>query len=185
LDIPPHSREPPAAARDMLHAVRPLHVHLCIIAAVLLAGCPKLDPDSASMAVGAGAMAGSGPSNGSKNCSPLDGVYRFSYTRRSGTCDDQPEELVQFHNGASAPSASQSCQADREAMTSPCTLARDSMCSVSDPLTGTFLGTTHVTGMLTEVSDNTSVTGSFNVTVSDTSGASCQGVYDVTAVRVR
>jgi hypothetical protein len=70
-------------------------------------------------------------------------------------------------------------------MSSSCTLNRDSMCSVSDPLTGELLGTMHVTGTLTEVVDNTTVKGSFSVTVNDTTGASCQAVYDVTAVRTR
>lgn len=170
----------------MLQAVRPTYVHLCAFAAALLTGCPNLDPNAASMAVNAGA-AGSGASSSaaSANCSPLDGLYRFTYVKRGGNCDDQPEELVQFNAGSSAPSASQSCQGGGEEMATACTLQRDSMCSVSDPLTGSFLGTVNVTGTLTEVNDNTTVKGSFNVTTNDTTGASCQGVYDVTAVKVR
>jgi hypothetical protein len=140
-----------------------------------LSACPaQLDDGSPTATAGTAARA---------QCSPLDGVYQFSYSLRSGNCGPQPDELLQFANGRSKPSPSVSCQAGGEAMVTVCDLQRDSMCAVSDPISGALIGHVHVTGMLTESPDYTRVTGSLDVAILDTSGSSCQGTYDVVGTR--
>jgi hypothetical protein len=121
----------------------------------------------------------------SANCSPLDGVYRLTYRELSGNCGAQPEELIEFDEGKSVPSASQRCQPGGESMATPCKLERDSRCTVSDPLTGSLLGTVDVTGTLNEVEDNSAIEGVFEVVLTETSGASCMSSYDVQGERVR
>lgn len=143
------------------------------VLAVALAACPGQNTGDA------------GPSGGSSECSPLDGVYQFTYTLRSGTCGAQPDEFVQFNDGVSVPSTSQNCQPGGEQMTTSCELQRQSMCTVSDPISGVLLGTTHISGALTEASDNSGAQGSFDVTITPPSGTSCQSTYAVTATRVQ
>jgi hypothetical protein len=134
----------------------------------LLAGCPKLT---------AGDNTGSAGSSGS-NCSPLDGVYKLTYTKASGDCPSQPDELVSFNAGESVMSPAQRCTG-AESMSTPCTLKRDTTCNISDPLTGSLLGVAQVSGSLNEVGDNTTIEGSLDVILNDTSGMSCMGTFTV------
>lgn len=150
---------------------------LLTTACLSLSACPAtVDDGSPTATAGTAARA---------QCSPLDGVYQFSYALRSGNCGPQPDELLQFVNGSSKPQPSQSCQGGGEAMVTICDLQRDSMCAVSDPVTGSLLGHVHVSGTLTETPDNTRVTGSFDVSIVDTRGSSCEGTYDVVGVKTR
>lgn len=117
------------------------------------------------------------------SCSPLDGLYQFSYTQRSGTCGAQPSEVLRFVNGASMPSGTQNCQSGGEVMVSPCELERNSSCQVSDAISGGLLGTSHIAGTLSETPDYTKVEGTFDVTLVDNTGASCESTYDVIGTR--
>jgi hypothetical protein len=150
------------------------------LACLSFAACPKIDDGSFS-----DMNMNSAGSSGGGACSPLDGIYHFSYSLRSGTCGPQPDELLEFRNGRSFISPSLNCQPGGEAMTGACTLERDSMCAVSDPATGLLLGHVHVSGVLTEVNDNTRVQGTLAVASIDTNGASCDGSYDAVGVKTR
>jgi hypothetical protein len=166
----------PAAFEDLY--MRDVRTYLIGLAACLaLAACPNVDAGDGTQPGSAGAS--------SATCSALNGIYRFTYQLHSGTCGAQPEELLQFNNGKSVPSATLNCQAGGEAMTTACTYAFDRTCAASDPLTGALLGNTHVTGTLSELSDNSEVQGSLDFVLSDTSGQSCEGTYDVTAIRAQ
>jgi hypothetical protein len=145
--------------------------------ALSLTGCPSLDATG-----GDGAAAGS-VSSGS--CSPLDGVYRISYTQRVGTCGAQPDESLEYRNGVAVPSGGSNCQAGGEAMTSPCQLRRSSRCAVSDPTTGSFLGYAQVSGTLTETDGNKRLEGELDISVSDTNGGNCESTYQVVFSKVR
>ena len=94
-------------------------------------------------------------------------------------------QLLQFVNGRSIQSPTLNCQAGGEVMISACQLQRDSMCAVSDPVTGSLIGHVHVSGVLMEVPDNTRVQGRLDVAVTDTTGTSCQGSYDAVGVKTR
>jgi hypothetical protein len=144
-----------------------------------LPGCPSVDTETGDAgSSGAAGAAGSA-------CRPLDGVYRFSYTLRSGNCGAQQDELLQFVNGRSMPAPTQSCQSGGESMVTACELRRDSQCTVSDAITGELLGAAHVTGVLSETSDNSSVKGRFDVRITDVTGGTCASTYDVIGTRVR
>jgi hypothetical protein len=144
---------------------------------VLLAGCPKLT-------IGDGTSGGDSSSAESANCSPLDGLYRFQYRKLAGTCDDLPEELLQFTQGRLATAATHTCQAGGAAMVSPCDFQLDRGCTVSDALSGSLLGMSRVTGVLSELVDNTSLEGTIDFTLTDTTGATCKSTFDVTGTRV-
>lgn len=116
-------------------------------------------------------------------CSPLDGTYTFTYTERSGNCGPQPSEVVVFVNGMSRTNPTASCQSGGEVMSSACDLDRDRTCAVSDPVTGSLLGHTRVSGTLSEVNDNTRVEGTLDAAIVDTRGRTCQSTYDVVGVR--
>jgi hypothetical protein len=158
---------------------------ICLVIGLTLPACPKVDDgsDASTSSSGSPPSGAGSAASGDRQCSPLDGVYSFSYVGRTGNCGSQTPELLEFRNGRSVPTGALSCQAGGEAMTDACSFTRDSTCTVSDPVTGVLLGTTRVTGTLTEVTDNTRIEGSFQVTIVDTSGRSCQGSYDVVGVR--
>jgi hypothetical protein len=158
--------------RNSTIQIGPMLVFTAVCAA--LAGCPGQDSSDGGTSSGSAA---------SGSCSPLDGVYQFSYTQRSGTCGAQPDELLQFVNGQSVSSATQNCQSGGESMISACELERNSTCQVSDAISGGLLGTTQVTGVLSEAPDYTKVEGTFDVTLLDTTGASCESTYDVIGTR--
>jgi hypothetical protein len=165
--------------------MRPIGKNAGLFAAcVALAGCPtpSLDAGDGSPSGSAGGAAVSAAGTGSiASCSPLDGVYRFTYTERSGTCGPQPSELLQFNQGRSMPSFALSCQSAGEAMSTPCQLEYDRTCAVSDPVSGVLVGNSHVTGVLSEPSDNTQARGTLDISQSSTSGQSCESTYDVIA----
>ena len=142
-----------------------------------LAGCPTLDTTG-----GQGSAAGSGSSGA---CSPLDGVYRVSYTQSVGTCGPQPDESIEYHSGVAVPSGGSSCQAGGEAMTSLCQLRRSSRCALSDPSHGGLLGYVQASGTLTETDGNRRLEGSLDISISDTSGGSCESTYQVVFSKVR
>jgi hypothetical protein len=150
---------------------------LCCTLALALAGCPTLDTTG-----GEGSAAGS-VSSGS--CSPLDGVYRVTYTHSAGTCGPQPDESIEYHAGVAVPSGSASCQAGGESMTSPCQLRRNSRCALSDPLSGSLLGYAQVSGTLTETNGNKRLEGSLDVSIADTNGGSCESTYQVVFNKLR
>lgn len=145
---------------------------------VALAGCPKVT-------IGDDSSGSGDSSHQSASCSPLDGIYRFQYRKLSGSCDDLPDERLQFTQGRLATSGTHNCQAGGDAMVSPCDYQLDRACSVSDALSGGLLGMTRVTGVLSEAVDNTSLEGTIDFTLTDTTGATCMGTFDVTGTRTR
>jgi hypothetical protein len=152
-------------------------------ACIALAGCPapSLDAGDDSQSGSAGGAVSAAGTGSSVTCSALDGVYRFTYTERSGTCGAQPEELLQFSQGRSMPSFALSCQSAGETMSTPCQLEYDRTCAISDPVSGLLQGSSHVTGVLSEAYDNTQARGTLDIMQSNTSGQSCESTYDVTA----
>ena len=144
---------------------------LALICAAI-AGCPKTPADDEG-----------GSAAGPTNCSPLDGTYTFTYTQRSGNCGAQPSEVLVFVNGVSRTNPAATCQSGGEVMSSACDLVRDRTCAVSDPVTGSLLGHTRVSGTLSEVNDNTRVEGTLDASIVDTTGRTCQSTYDVVGVR--
>jgi len=146
---------------------------------VALSGCPaELQTGDSSSGSGASNRQGAA-------CRPLDGIYRFQYRKRTGTCDELPEELLEFRQGRLATSETHNCQAGGAAMVSSCDFQLNRSCSVSDAWSGGLLGMTRVIGTLSETVDNTSVEGTLDFTLVETTGASCMSTFDVTGTRVR
>jgi len=147
--------------------------------AVVLCACPKVTIGDGSSAADDGQ--GGAPSGA---CSPLSGVYRFSYELRSGSCGELPDEVLEFVQGRLQSTATHSCQAGGVVMIRPCDLQLDRRCSVSDPLTGALLGSTRVKGVLSEPRDNTRAQGTIELVITDTSGGTCSAQYAVEATRI-
>jgi hypothetical protein len=158
-------------------------VRLLICSLCVLSGCPELDTTGGT-GVSNSSAAGSGSSSAS-NCLPLHGLYRASYAEVSGTCGPQSEELLEYNNGVQAMSGTSNCQAGGSVMVSPCELRRNSSCALSEGTTGSLLGQARVVGSLMETDSNRRLEGDLEITLTDTSGATCKSTYDVIVVRVR
>jgi hypothetical protein len=151
------------------------------LSCTLLAACPTLDAGD-----GSGSAAGSGSSShGNSACSPLDGIYRVSYSQSSGSCGPQSDELIEYRNGVAVATGASSCQAGGEVMTSPCELRRSSTCALSDGLSGALLGYATVSGTLSETQGNERLEGSLDVTLTDNTGSSCDSTYHVVVAKTR
>jgi hypothetical protein len=146
----------------------------------MLAGCPKLtigdSGDSTDMG-SAGAPAGA-------NCALLNGTFRFSYVERSGTCGEQPVEVLDIVDGSLQAGPVATCQDGSNAAGNVCAITLDRACKLTDGSTGALLGASGSKGTLTVTSDGR-FQGSITILVQDTASNNCQSTYDVTAVQTR
>lgn len=158
----------------------------CVVL-LLSSGCPDFDamgPGGATIGA-AGSSSSSSSSVNSSSCIPLDGLYRVTYVEVTGNCGPQSEEAVQYSNGELVPNGTTSCQAGGSAMVSLCEMRRDSLCALSEGTTGTLIANARVTGTLTETDSNRRLEGNLDVTLVDTTGATCESTYHATAVKTR
>jgi hypothetical protein len=115
-------------------------------------------------------------------CTPLAGVYRVSYSKRTGDCADLPEQLAQFADRTNASALSPSCISAVETSVDGCDRQEDGICPVNDD-TGTSIGQARLATMLSS-SDDTHLEGTASISLTTFDGTGCTATYAVSGVKI-
>lgn len=115
-------------------------------------------------------------------CQPLSGVYRVSYAKQSGDCDDLPEQLARFTDRSNSSALSPNCIGSITTSEDACDREEDATCPVNDDH-GMSVGQARLTTTFTQASD-TQLEGTATIELITFSGTGCAATYAVSGTKI-
>ena len=115
-------------------------------------------------------------------CTPLAGVYRVVYAKRTGDCADLPEQLAHFDDRASSSALSDDCQATVTTSEDDCDREEDAVCPVLTA-EGASIGSAKLFTAFTQTSA-IRIEGMATIELSTDAGTGCSATYALIGSKV-
>lgn len=103
---------------------------------------------------------------GDGDCEPLEGSFRATLTEVAGNCGLGTTESIEVVQGGDMSQLPEGCTGFREATADMCAINMDQVCDIFDELTGAYVASVHMRGML-NIESSSAASGNASVTVDD------------------